>query len=269
MQNNQTDSATTNNAQADCLPTTTPWIKVVSPNGGEIFTAGQQITITWETCNPPVGDQIMIILKSSISTIGKEITTVSNTGTSTITLPTTLGSNLAITPGNYYKIATQLGGSAMGRIAPVDYSDNLFTISAKSTAEDLSSASDKNGKHIGYIKSISSSNGNYSLKIDYIQMNDCTPAPGAPESCNNGFEIINNNPLIRTFIISSSLSSGTPIKMQTYWQNGQQISNISLATLKGLINSSVSDLAYWKTIIPFWITLDNGVVADISEQYLP
>jgi len=41
------------NTEADCLPTTSPWIKVLSPNGGETYTVGQQITVKWTSCNIP------------------------------------------------------------------------------------------------------------------------------------------------------------------------------------------------------------------------
>jgi hypothetical protein len=37
--------------KTDCLPTTAPWIKVVSPNGGENYTTGQQIEVKWDSCN--------------------------------------------------------------------------------------------------------------------------------------------------------------------------------------------------------------------------
>lgn len=37
--------------QTICLPNSAPWVKVTSPNGGETYTAGQQITVTWTSCN--------------------------------------------------------------------------------------------------------------------------------------------------------------------------------------------------------------------------
>ena len=40
-----------NNKNTDCLPTTKPWVKVISPNGGETYIAGQKITVKWESCN--------------------------------------------------------------------------------------------------------------------------------------------------------------------------------------------------------------------------
>lgn len=33
-----------------CFPGMTPWVKVISPNGGETFTAGQQVTVRWSSC---------------------------------------------------------------------------------------------------------------------------------------------------------------------------------------------------------------------------
>ena len=59
-QNNTTNSPMVN-TQSNCLPTTAPWIKIISPNGGETYTAGQNITVKWTSCN---------ISPASILTIG-------------------------------------------------------------------------------------------------------------------------------------------------------------------------------------------------------
>lgn len=40
-----------NKPKTDCLPTTTPSITVLYPNGGETFTMGQKIIIKWLSCN--------------------------------------------------------------------------------------------------------------------------------------------------------------------------------------------------------------------------
>ena len=113
-----------------CLPTTAPYIKVLSPNGGEIYQAGQQITVTWSTCNPNSNQAyILVVLRSIPSDMGtKEIGWYPNTGTANITLPTTGGLNNLLTSGKYYKISLELGDGGMGRIVPTDDSDNLFTI---------------------------------------------------------------------------------------------------------------------------------------------
>jgi len=110
-------------------PVCSPSITVLSPNGGQTFTSGQQISVTWSTCGALANDQVMIILKSNQAPYGAEIATVPNTGSATITLPTTLGGGqVPVTSGHYYKIRLELGGNAMGHTAPSDESNNLFTI---------------------------------------------------------------------------------------------------------------------------------------------
>lgn len=45
-----------------CAPGSEPWVKVLSPNGGETYTNGQQVNVTWDTCNVPDGSPITIHL---------------------------------------------------------------------------------------------------------------------------------------------------------------------------------------------------------------
>ena len=56
VQNNQVVNNT------NCLLTTAPWIKVLSPNGGETYTAGQQVKIKWQSCNIPTERKVLIVL---------------------------------------------------------------------------------------------------------------------------------------------------------------------------------------------------------------
>lgn len=102
-----------------------PWIKVISPNGGETFTAGQQITITWQSCYSP-SNSVLIGLSSSFnSSVNSKIITTNNDGQETIILPLSGGTgNQPLASGNYYKIGISLGGNPNLS----DYSDNFFTI---------------------------------------------------------------------------------------------------------------------------------------------
>jgi len=127
-----------------CTSTSAPSITVTSPNGGETYTFGQPMTVTWSTCNPNPNDdnQIMIVLKSSTNSssgnpMAKEIGAFPNTGTATFTVPTTSGYNDPLTSGNHYKITAQLGGSAMAHPAPSDSSDNTFTINSSTSCQTL------------------------------------------------------------------------------------------------------------------------------------
>ncbi|MFA6397921.1 MAG: hypothetical protein WDK96_03725 [Candidatus Paceibacterota bacterium] len=250
-----------------CIPTTPAWIEVTTPNGGEIYQIGDVTTFKWSSCNIDsgvVGELVGISNQNNSKSLFGEGGGSSNTGELSVNFGPIPSTGVQWINSGTYKFKV----SKFGDNTVFDSSDDSFTLNTKSAVENPTDAAEKNGKHIGYIKNIVFSNGDEIVTIDYIQMNNCTPNVPNVGDCPNGFKILNTNPLTRTFSISSSLLSGTPIKMQTYWQNGQQISNISVATLKSLINSTSPTLSYWKTI-PFWITLNNGIITDISEQYLP
>lgn len=113
-----------------CTPTTTPYVKVLSPNGGEEYVAGQQVTVTWESCNVP--NYIGVIINQSNQSNwhqGNPIILASgapggptiNDGTETFIIPS------SVMPGNYhiwirYEYDDFTGG------AYEDRSDNFFKI---------------------------------------------------------------------------------------------------------------------------------------------
>lgn len=123
------ESSTKIQASASVTPCS-PFITVLSPNGGEVFQSGQQVTVEWDTCNANTNDQVMIILTSTQTSFNAELATVSNTGSATVTLPATLGgAQIPVVSGQYYKIRLEMGGRAMGQAVPLsDDSDALFTI---------------------------------------------------------------------------------------------------------------------------------------------
>jgi len=161
-----------------------------------------------------------------------------------------------------------------------------------SSENTVTTSQDKNGKYIGYIKIVSSTDNNYYLEIDYIQWISKCVANAQTNYCMNGFEIVNSNPLIRTFPISNN----AVIKMQTFSHqtSGIDVGNfnwnevVNLSQFKGIINGSITPPSYldmgpganpytgWYNTgsttqrgIPFWITLNNGEITEITEQYLP
>ena len=115
-----------NPAISNCTSTTAPWIKVLSPNGGETYTAGQQVTVTWKSCNIPSGAQGGISLSYSGPwtanwSISSMIT--SNSGSATWPLPP--ASQFvpgAFQYGNFYRFTVRMFNYAN------DSSDNQFTI---------------------------------------------------------------------------------------------------------------------------------------------
>lgn len=117
------------------------------------------------------------------------------------------------------------------------------------------------GKYIGFITDLNTSPA--SLTIDYIQWIECQTNVQTGE-CMNGFKIVNQNPQLRTFTIAAN----APIAMQTYSQDtdGNNIYNqpITLQQLDSAVTAN-STLA----MVPYWITIENGIVTSITEQYVP
>lgn len=117
------------------------------------------------------------------------------------------------------------------------------------------SGNDVNGQHLGYIKTIS----NTSLSIDYIQWLSC-------DDCGNGFRIVNDNPQIRTFKIAP-----TPhVEWIGFGDQAIETKDISLTTFVKTFNGEPAPYSlYDNGSHLYWITIKNGLVVGISQQYLP
>ena len=120
-------------ATTDCDSSTAPYIKVLSPNGGETYNAGQKITVKWTSCN--AGNNVIIGMQGdgsySMTAAFPYITNlpVANTGSSSYILPS---SSLFFSPNGLvsgvpvYKIVVYVPQGIQ------DLSDNWFTINGPS-----------------------------------------------------------------------------------------------------------------------------------------
>lgn len=116
--------------KADCNPGDAPSITVISPNGGEVYNAGDEINVTWTSCNI-VGNILEINLDDSQGWGGGEGLTfnkqISNNGTYTATLPTSSEITAADASfGKYFTI--EIAGEDYNGNIIKDSSDNTFTI---------------------------------------------------------------------------------------------------------------------------------------------
>ncbi len=132
-----------------CNSLSQPSISVISPNGGEVYTQGQQFTVKWITCNAPAGAIVMVNLDNfhpGPGTMGATLipqnsvfgggntTPTQNDGQEIYTIPTPQ-INSGIAPSTKYKVRAHLAtGSSVGNINTLsyDYSDNYFTINGQS-----------------------------------------------------------------------------------------------------------------------------------------
>ncbi|MFA6999721.1 MAG: hypothetical protein WC241_01245 [Candidatus Paceibacterota bacterium] len=130
-----------------------------------------------------------------------------------------------------------------------------------------------------YLKSVYVKNGKNYIDVDYIQWVAC--AYSETNGCMNGYDIINDNPLIRTFLISDNVV----IKMQTFSHqtsgpdkgNYNWNESVSLQKFKGIIDGSIMSPDYQGSLpytshfkqLPYSITVKNNIVTEITERYIP
>jgi hypothetical protein len=111
-----------------------PHLQVLSPNGGEMYVAGQRVTVTWRSCN--IRGNVDISLTQPYSTSGFYAwvlgTSYQNSGQGIFTLPTSsqwgnmiYGKKFKVLVGN-----TDTQVTPQGTFNIFDTSNNLFTIKA-------------------------------------------------------------------------------------------------------------------------------------------
>lgn len=145
--------------------------------------------------------------------------------------------------------------------------NNTQNIDNKVTSEESTKAE----KQIGYIKSIYSKDNTNYLTIDYVQWTHCDT-----DDCVASIKVINDNPLIRTFPISKDVQ----VNLQTYIDESSSShyslnQNLSLSKFKEALDYSLNhplnpahppEVYYPKTIL-YWITIENGIITKIEEQF--
>lgn len=130
-----------NNTQQDCLPTTNPWIKVLSPNGGETYTTDQPFIVKWTSCNvPSFPPRIVVTLHKNGEKQNNIIylsSATMNDGDETFTI-------LAVAQGSY-----KIGVGGDSGTLKQDFSDNLFTINSNNSNNVLRKKNETCGENIG------------------------------------------------------------------------------------------------------------------------
>ena len=111
-------------------------MKVLSPNGGEIYHVGDTLIITWNNCNFSTNSKIGIGLLDMNRTSGEQGLPIArgislSSGTYSYAIPATIsayGTKVNLNGVNSYKIVISDGMSGGGG-GHVDVSDKTFSIS--------------------------------------------------------------------------------------------------------------------------------------------
>lgn len=116
----------------ECSLTTQPWIRILSPNGNELYTKGHRVTVTWASCNISASDKVHVSLiwkDSKNGSGGLVADATNNDNQEIITLPSNIGTNKFYKAGNLYKVqVVQSVHGSPNYNGAVDTSDNYFSI---------------------------------------------------------------------------------------------------------------------------------------------
>lgn len=130
------------------------------------------------------------------------------------------------------------------------------------------------GRCFGYVRGIEAfASGPARLEVDIAQWLTGTDAGAAavadgvierPDALPNGFHIRNRDP--ETYLLQ--LPPETTVK--TLGPTGApEAQTVDMAELVALFDDDADAEARWMRDMPFWITVENGVVASVEMQYLP
>jgi hypothetical protein len=197
---------TTPQVVAKCNSNSPSAIKLISPNGGEVYKAGDKITVKWESCNVDKDSVSIALIKHGPSSLYSQrewiddyagftlggidpYKGVVDDGIHEITLPLSTDSNLI--SGQHYFISINGGGDKTkvgSGYHPSDYSDGLFTIN--SATKTISTADSNIIKQTGCGVSFSKasnwsviSNTNNETKLDILPNEQRTGFSGIDIKC--------------------------------------------------------------------------------------
>jgi hypothetical protein len=180
----------------------------------------------------------------------------------TVALATAACSKDAPSGGAQHPSGAETLGQVPGTTAPAATVPAGATPSVAATGAEPTAAALPDGRHPGYIRSMTSDNR--SMKFDLVEWLTGDAAkkayladnPGQTDGPPNDYYIVNKNPMLRTLSISASvvviiypLGPGDP--QQTV------ITGLSTA-FNGRLDASM-----------VWLTVDHGIVTKIEQQWVP
>ena len=243
-----TQATTTVTVAKPTTPVATPSITVLSPNGGEVYQAGQQITVKWNSKNftGNIAEINLIDVNGwgggTGMTYDKQIP---NTGTYTLTLPSNSDFSLSHASfGKYFRIEIN-GTGAMG-----DSSDNLFTINGITLPTSSITVLSPNGGEtynagdkitVKWKSSNAPADQHIGITLEHLQMNGETQAP--------------------------SDANGSPVTGLVSDISGQVLvsSGSAVVTLPRFIQTTGSN--YYRITVFWWNTQTSTGQNDRSDNY--
>jgi len=131
----------------------------------------------------------------------------------------------------------------------------------------------EDGEHFGFVESVDAEGGSMVFDLAYFltgeEANQAAAERGFEVPVPNDYFIVNDNPKLRTLALSPSLR----LALLDWNHCCDEFFDGDLTTFATAINTgeqvTVGDQVYLGTLSQYWLTVNDGVVVRVEEQYLP
>jgi hypothetical protein len=131
----------------------------------------------------------------------------------------------------------------------------------------------EDGEHFGFVDSVNAEGETMVFDLAYFltgeEANDAAAERGLEVPVPNDYFIVNDNPKLRTLALSPDLE----LALLDWNHCCDEFFAGDLATFETAINTgeqmTVGDDVYLGALSQYWVTVEDGVVVRIEEQYLP
>ena len=132
-------------------------------------------------------------------------------------------------------------------------------------------APNEDGRHFTYIKEVSTVDGSTVLVVDYARMLTGDEAAAAATAAGeespppNDYFIVNENTLLRTFPVDTTINVRLTSRSDGVQPEGY---DVGFGVWQDMFVGMIEGAGIVK-VVPYWITIEGGVITAIEEQYLP
>jgi hypothetical protein len=131
----------------------------------------------------------------------------------------------------------------------------------------------EDGEHFGFVESVEVESGTLVFDLAYFltgeAANEAAAERGFEVPVPNDYFIVNDNPKLRTLALSPDLE----LALLDWNRCCDRFIEGDLAVFAAAVESgeiaTIGDQIYYGTLSPYWLTVEDGVVTRIEEQYLP
>lgn len=131
----------------------------------------------------------------------------------------------------------------------------------------------EDGEHFGFVESVRVQDGTMVFDLAYFltgdEANEAAAERGFEVPVPNDYFIVNDNPRLRTLALSPDLE----LALLDWNRCCDAFIDGDLETFAVAVEAdditTVGDQIYYGSLSPYWLTIEDGVVTRIEEQYLP